>query len=505
MRRQTSGTAARQLAPSQARWTATLSAAMVMFLLLVSSVTAQTDGEDEEPVALHERLTEREDESRLDQPYSVEVMGRPLFLSGQFELSLDFLDRLSLGADETPRGRLLLEPELEGELFYSFGDHLSLFAQLRVAMEQDLRDDTPERMSTRFVERGEMWLSSMDVAGSGLDLEFGRLDFEDDRLWWWDTDLDALRVSHESDEFEWALSWARELAPDRSDRHYIEAEHDGVQRLLFEATWDWSEEHTLQGFALLHRDHSSSEALGQQVRQERADESDARLLWLGLRAAGAWSSEARGLLGYWLDVAQVRGDEWVIEYDEDAPGSSVVEDISRQRVRGWGYDAGVTWLLPLALEPRLSLAVARTSGDRQPGDDVDRSFRQTGLHANEIGFGGVQRFGRYGELLDPELSNLSIATAGVGISLFESSSLDLLYHRYRLVEPAESLRDVRIDVELTGTDRDIGQAFDLVLAVEEWQRFELELSGLMFKPGRAFGTDHGDWVFGGFMALRVAF
>ena len=44
--------------------------------------------------------------------------------------------------------------------------------------------------------------------------------------------------------------------------------------------------------------------------------------------------------------------------------------------------------------------------------------------------------------LDPELSNLSIVTVGAGVELLRSSSLDLVYHYYRLVEPADSITTV---------------------------------------------------------------
>lgn len=133
------------------------------------------------------------------------------------------------------------------------------------------------------------------------------------------------------------------------------------------------------------------------------------------------------------------------------------------------------------------------------------SFRQTGLEANEAGFGGVERFPHYGVLLDPELSNLGVVTVGAGLSLLRSSSLDLVYHSYRLVEPASSLRNARLEVALTGRHRGLGEEIDLVLAVEEWERFELDLVGSAFRAGRAFGEAEDEWSYAAFLALRMAF
>jgi len=168
-------------------------------------------------------------------------------------------------------------------------------------------------------------------------------------------------------------------------------------------------------------------------------------------------------------------------------------------------DAGLGWIMPLAFEPRLYAGYAVGSGDSTVQGSEDRSFRQTGIQTNEAGFGGAERFNSYGLLLDPELSNLSVVTAGAGISLLHSSSLDLVYHHYRLVEPATALRNARIETPLDGRSRALGEEVDVVLAVEEWERFEVQVQASAFRAGKAFGTKAGDWSYGGFVALRIAF
>ena len=80
--------------------------------------------------------------------------------------------------------------------------------------------------------------------------------------------------------------------------------------------------------------------------------------------------------------------------------------------------------------PALTLGFAFGSGDRNPDDGTDGTFRQTGLQDNEWDFGGATDFKYYGEVLDPELSNLAILTAGVGIRPSDKFSLDLVYHYY---------------------------------------------------------------------------
>lgn len=467
-----------------------------------SSSIESAERDESEDDELQQRLTEREDKRRPVVPWSTEVAGKPLTVSGEYELSPGYLRRRVLGDAADQPDRFLLEQGLEAEAFYSFGPPISLFAQLRVGMEDDLLSGTFEEISELFVERGEMWLYSEN---SHLKLDLGRLHFEDERRWWWDDELDACRVAYETETFDIALALARELGPSRSDRSTVDPQHERVLRLIGEASWAFRPNHAIELFLLRQDDYSPADPLGQVVPFERQDESDARLTWLGARLLGVFDLRSRGILGYWLDTALVRGEEQLVEFEELSPQLSVVQGAVHQDVSGWGLDAGLNWILPMAWEPRLFAGYAFGSGDATPEAGTDRSFRQSGVQANEAGFGGVERFAHYGILLAPELSNLGILTLGGGFSFLRSSSLDLVYHHYRLDEPAVFLRDARLELTLTGENRDLGNEFDVVLALEEWERLEFELSASAFRAGRAFGEERGTWSYGGFFAMRIAF
>jgi hypothetical protein len=472
-------------------------------LSLLRSEDAAADEDDDED--MWGRLTEREDKRRPLEPWSIDLAGRPFTFGGEYEIGLGYLRRRFVGGGVEQPDRLLLAQVLELEAFYSLGPPLSFFAQVQGVMEEDLLSHTPDEVSDLFVQRGEMWLYAADVAGTPLDVDLGRLHFEDERRWWWDDDLDAVRVAYETESFEVALALARELASDRSDLGYVDPEQDRIVRWIGEAGWDWRPGHTLELFLLHQDDHSHGEAPGEVVNADREDESDGRLSWLGARSMGAFELRSRGILGYWLDAALVFGEERLVEYEALSPERSEVTGVSHPDVNGWAVDAGVIWSLPMAWEPRLFVGYAFGSGDPEPGAGGDRSFRQTGIEANEAGFGGVERYVHYGVLLAPELSNLGIVTAGAGLSLLRSSSLDLVYHHYRLVEPATSLRETRLEFTLTGQARDVGDELDVVLALEEWERLEFLFTASAFRAGRAFGAEEGTWSYGGFAAMRIAF
>lgn len=466
----------------------------------VPTVVADPDELDD----LQQRLTEREDKRRPPDPWNIELAGRPLTIGGEYETESGYLDRS--GDEALDRsGRYGQTQGVELEAFYSFGPPLSLFAQGRLGAGKDLLASDVERMSDRYLERGEMWLYSENIAGSRINLDFGRLDFEDDRRWWWDADLDAVRITRESDHFEIALAFARELAPNRSDQHRIDPEQDGVQRVIAEASWDWRPNHTLQLFALHQDDRSAGGFPGQQIQAPREDPSDARLTWLGARLTGALALGRGGVLGYWFDGARVRGRERVMDYAPLDPFDSEVAGVEDHEVRGYGFDIGLNWLLPFRAEPRLFAGYAYGSGDADPQDGIDHAFRQSGLQANESGFGGVQRFAQYGFLLDPELSNLRIRTIGAGMSLLRSSSLDLVYHRYQLDQPGGALSDIRLEINPDGEQRALGSSVDVVLALEEWERFEFGLIASAFRAGRALQDGEGERSYGALLAMRIAF
>jgi hypothetical protein len=421
------------------------------------------------------RLTERVDERRPEVPLTLSFFGRPLVVSGESEIGVGFDRRLAFEDDSRPDDLVRVEGDVEVELFYSLRPDLHLFAEGEYSSERDVHQNNERNESASYVERGEAWLFAEDVVDSGWNVEVGRLNFEDERRWWWDEDLDGFRVSYPTETFNLSFAVGQELLPARSDQSYIDPENKDVLRLFGKASWQYAPEHSATLFALYHDDHSSRDRVGDSVDEDREDPSDAHLTWLGLRLTGTWSLGSMGFLRYWTDSGMVRGYEYLSEYEEGPKGRSVVEETDRRSVSGWALDTGATWVLPTLLEPRLSLGYAIGSGDDDPEEGTDRSFRQTGLQENEAGFGGVQRFMQY------------------------------VYHYYRQVDAASFLRDAGIEGELTGKQRSIGQALDLVLAVEEWEHFEFEIVGSMFQAGSAFGDQDGDWTYGGFAQFRVLY
>ncbi|HWO43360.1 MAG TPA: alginate export family protein, partial [Candidatus Eisenbacteria bacterium] len=213
--------------------------------------------------------------------------------------------------------------------------------------------------------------------------------------------------------------------------------------------------------------------------------SEPELWWLGARLSGEADLKRLGELEYLLEGAWVGGRN----------SAGWARFPRQQDVRGRALGANVSWEIELPLEPTLTFEYAFGSGDSRPKRGPDRNFRQTGLQSNEGRFDGVNYFHYYGELLQPELSNLQIWTAALGFPFWRSSSIEFVYHLYRQVHPAPFLRDTRIDVNPTGRKRGIGQGWDIVLGMQEWQHVEIDLIGSFFRAGSAYARRSGKNAF----------
>lgn len=420
------------------------------------------------------------------------------------------LDAPANGDAPTNDDDLQLEQELALELFfYPLADNLALFLQGKLFYTALLHSvDNQTDLNWDF-ERGESWLYIRKLFGSDLSLQFGRPSFLDKREWWWNTEVDAVRLLYDHDTVHVQVSVAQEMATISARDDRIDPNAEDVLRVFGRAAWEWRESdketHWLEGFFLYQHDHSDRPSMGAFVPADQQDESDAELSWFGLRALGSTQHGRLGRFDYWLDVAGVVGDEVVFSFDDDG----IAEEQRTQDVAGWAIDVGLTWQANLPAHPALTLGYAVGSGDSRPESGTDHAFRQTGLQDNSDYFGGVFRFHYYGELLQPELSNLHILTAALGFRLFENiwdeSSVDFIYHLYWQVEPAPFLRDAAIDADPQGEGRTIGQEWDLVVSIQHFTPFEVNLSGSIFRAGSAYGPLSGKTAYRVALEVNLSF
>lgn len=439
-------------------------------------------------------LARRPDERRRAEGIRAEVFGQSVQFSGEYELTHQTRQNFDLDRDRA-RDRARLDQELQLEAAFSPTPNSTVFLQVEGVSEIDTWQQGASERSFGELKRGQTWIFVTEPAGLPFDVQAGRIGLVEPRSWWWDEDLDAVRIFIGNRDWLVETGIGQRLMPVSTEEKGVDPEAERLARWFGRAAWTWRKRHNLELFWLLARDRSGRPAIGRVMNERNADESDADLDWFGVRAVGEERTKSGHRFGYWADLARVHGTERLTDFDDVDSKHVVVDGHQRQRVAGSAVDVGVRWSLPGKARPTAWLGWASGSGDGDADDGVDNAFRQTGLQENKGRFGGVKRFHYYGELFRPELSNLAIGSLGFSMRFLKNSSVDLVLHNYRQRHASRRLADSRLDRNPTGNNRDLGRELDLVLAFRESEQFEFVTSLGAFRAGSAFGPQRGEMAY----------
>jgi alginate production protein len=344
---------------------------------------------------------------------------------------------------------------LEGTLEMTLERMIALQREPVVTMPDGSSQQAEELRWSLLVD--QIYATAKDLGP--FELSVGRRNFEDPRLWLYDAALDTVFAKVRLGDVHTELSVSRENYFDgellydvpisvrgRTDNRILYMEYRGI------------EDHKMAAYAIKRIDYTGSEG---------------RPLHTGVRAYGSPTDSFR----YWSEL-----------------GFSLNHDASNDKLSGFGFDLGATYrFMDHPLQPTITLGYSFGSGDADETDNVNREFRQTGLQSNEGRFGGVTQFKRYGEFLDPELSNLNILTAGFSFRPAPNAFVDLVYHRYRLDEYAIELRSSGVTALMnqdpTRLTKEVGQEVDLIIGFRNLfglRRFGFEARIGYFLPGDAY-------------------
>ena len=416
------------------------------------------------------------------------LWGRPLTFSGELEIESRDRRNRSLRRRDDDDNRI--STSLQLETLYSFSESASLYFKLTPSYRSELYSEDGETEDDSDIKLEQVWLYFPINSGKEMSIRIGRQYLGDGREWWLDDELDALQFLYRAKPLKLSVTLGK--LPDETSllENDSDAEDKDIFWLIAHANWRWKSKHQFELFLLSRIDQSSLHEQGKIVRTAEEDESDANLNWLGLRQSGRLK-----LVGsrwqYWLDLGFVAGRETRYDFDETNNQNSVVDERIDHIVSGWGFDVGLTWELPWRTKPRFTWAYASGSGDKSPNNSLDTNYRQTGLHSNDDRYRGVNSFRYYGELLRPELSNLSITTMALGFSLSSEGSVEIVYHQYSQHHASDELRNVSLRTDPDGNDTNIGHEINAIFGFEYWENIEVEFIIGQFRAGDAYGEFSG--------------
>lgn len=364
------------------------------------------------------------------------------YLSFGAQLEFEFQYQRNADLDTTnDEDFTTLEPALVLALSFDPSKYFQAYIDMKLAGEFEIEDghSTKDR-ATLEVELAYILLK--EFWGDRLAFQIGRQRFEDERQWLFDAELDGVRAFLYFYGIDAAFSVTRGGIVD-VDLLNRDA-GDKTNNYITYWKYDFSEDTNAAAYFIF--------------RDNTKDEEESAITF-GVHSDGDFTDS----LGYWLELAYVFGTH---------DGSDI---------EGIGLDAGANYILYPKLEPSITLAYAFGG----------KNFMQTGLQGNESDFNGAADFLYYGQLFDPELSNMSIFTAGVGVNpTEETSSIDIVYHYYIQTEARDTLVNTGIDADPDGQNKSLGSEIDLVLGYEgEESGFAAALVLGYFIPGGAFPND----------------
>ncbi len=434
----------------------------------------------------------RLDDRRPDEQFTTSLGPIEITLGGELEFNVEVAGDRDLDSRDDD-SRLELETGFQLESAFQITDSVSAYAELK---GQHVRDyDFPPSLEEERTElrRGETWIYVDQPFHLPFSVQIGRQNFAEDREWWWDEDLDAVRMFFSAYQYRFDIAVAEEMFKETLNEDHAAADDQDILRVLASAKWRLSSALVIDVFFLHHNDHSDKFAAGTVLAAHREDDEDADLSWFGTRFSGEADLTGDIEMEYWIDWAVLRGAETRYDFDDISDGLVLVETADAGDRDGEAVDVGasLTWENTVwgpLYQPTVTLGYAFGSGD----EDGDNFFRETGLNDNNGRFNGVDRFRYYGELADPELENLAVSTTSLGFRFADESSIELIHHYYRQAEKHEE-HALRIRPDATGRSRDLGNEFDVVVGIEEWEHWELEFVGAYFIPGNAFTEDDDAW------------
>jgi alginate production protein len=394
--------------------------------------------------------------------------------------------------------RLSSEFKLEGLWLPS--ETSAVFASAQIFGELDIAREGGNARREGGIALENLWWLKTDLFGTPLALQIGRQRLRERREFWWDDNIDGVRLHYFGKSVTGYVGIGTPVAH-LSSLGRMDPEEKGLMRAFGNVDWEWKKRQHVELFGLHQKDHSRRYSIGQLIERGRADNEDANLTWLGARARGCFKPGLVKRLCYWGDIARVRGIQLSYDLDGLNAKQQIVDDIDRNRVRGWAYDAGINLELPLKFRPVVTIARARGSGDRRGTPGVNGAFRQTGLHANDSKYRGLSRFRSYGEVLRPDLSNIQVTTLSLGVPLGKSRWIEVLWHKHRQPVADNRITTSPIGENPDGTDRRLGDEFDINLSHRGKNGWEFEFTAGAFRAGQAFGPEAGRWA--GLAELKV--
>ncbi len=279
-----------------------------------------------------------------------------------------------------------------------------------------------------------------------INTKIGRTIFRDLRTWWYDNELDVIKIYKN----ETLLSWDASVGGRVNDnRINIGDQRVGLEDSLyfiFHMDYHYYFKKHIEFFA---------------IYEKNKKENKNQLGWFGFRTYGNYRTN----LNYWIDVGKIFTSDTYLNN-------------TKQLINGYALDLGSIYK-----SDKFSLGLDLAYGS---GGTNNNRYLQPKTSNNKTSILGNTRYRYYGEIVDPQLSNIQIYSIFAGSFLSQNTSIETAYHYYRQNEASIYLSNSRLQISPNGKNRDIGHGIDIIFGQNHNNKSGLQLVLSSFLGGNAF-------------------
>ena len=354
------------------------------------------------------------------------------------------------------------KPKLQGDIekitlgmqwLYRINPYWNFYTDTRLISYRNYKNSLEKKDFVLDIK--ELYLQSDLLFQNQANLLIGRKNIYDSRSWYYHAPLDTLKIFNKHDLFLYELYAGTRLN----------------SNIVIEGTSS-SNKHNLKNikFVIAHLSYeyfkaNKTEFFGIYENTDTIEQRE--LYWLGLRFIG-YLPFSQYNLQYWLDLSKVQGD--------------INKEIFPNDIDGYAYDIGFKYTFN-SLSDMVAFSYAYGSGG-------NKLYTQPYLTNNKSDF--LQRhlyFRHYGSFLDPELSNMKIASLYYSHLFQNKQSFLIALHNYKQ-DTASYIQyfTSRFTLQPNGKSTDIGNEIDCIYGIYYQKEYDLRTIFSYFFGGNAFDT-----------------
>ena len=295
-----------------------------------------------------------------------------------------------------------------------------------------------------YLEIKRLSLETQNILDTSISAKIGRMTFKDKRTWWYDNELDVLKLFHNETILSWDFSAGGRISDERATASENRVGLKDYIYVIAHLDYQYYYKHHFETFSMYENNNKQT-----------------KLAWLGFSLNGDLSNEVR----YWSNLAYVKGKI----------------QISNDSIQGLGLDLGSIYKTN-----NYGFGFSYAYGQGSNANGSKKLFLQPAISNYKDYMIGNTRYRYYGELLDPQLSNMQIISLYGGFKIYTKTWLEVNLHKYMQNKASQEFRSSSLITKTNAVSKDIGQEIDFILGRNVHKKNKLQFIISKFFAGNAF-------------------